>query len=213
MSATTVRRPIPTTPIPSVFSTHEESIIFAALDLIEEKRLKRADVLLHENDFRRYLMLRFAGLTYEQGHVLYLNSNHQLLAAEVEFFGNQNSVMWDMRKVVARALALGAEHLVFAHNHPNDNMQPSEHDLQHLDWAIQALQPLNISLLDSYVVTSWGITSIKGVKKQQEEARRAERQAEDQRRSADRRAKIAATKAAKRAARLYGAPEQQGGRP
>lgn len=189
-----------TTPISSVFSTHEESIIFAALDLIEEKRLKRADVLLHENDFRRYLMLRFAGLTYEQGHVLYLNSNHQLLAAEVEFFGNQNSVMWDMRKVVARALALGAEHLVFAHNHPNDNMQPSEQDLQHLDWATSALQPLNISLVDSYVVTSWGITSIKGCKRRLDEAQQAERVAAFGRRSVGRGAKIAATKAAKRAA-------------
>lgn len=185
-----------TTPIPSVFSTHEESIIFAALDLIEEKRLKRGDVLLHENDFRRYLMLRFAGLTYEQGHVLYLNSNHQLLAAEVEFFGNQNSVMWDMRKVVARALALGAEHLVFAHNHPNDNMQPSEQDLQHLDWATRALQPLNISLLDSYVVTSWGITSIKDCKRKLDEAQQAERVAEFGRRSVGRGAKIAATKRA-----------------
>lgn len=185
-----------TTPIPSVFSTHEESIIFAALDLIEEKRLKRGDVLLNENDFRRYLMLRFAGLTYEQGHVLYLNSNHQLLAAEVEFFGNQNSVMWDMRKVVARALALGAEHLVFAHNHPNDNMQPSEQDLQHLDWATSALQPLNISLVDSYVVTSWGITSIKGCKRRLDEAQLAERGAEFGRRSVGRGAKIATTKRA-----------------
>lgn len=100
-----------TTPIPSVFSTHEESIIFAALDLIEEKRLKRGPALLNKDDFRRYLMLRFAGLTYEQGHVLYLNIDHRLLAAEVEFFGSQNSVAWDMRKVVARALSLGAEHV------------------------------------------------------------------------------------------------------
>lgn len=189
-----------TSPIPSVFSTHEESIIFAALDLIEEKRLKReGGFLLEEGDFRRYLMLRFAGLTYEQGHVLYLNNSRQLLAAEVEFFGNQNSVTWDMRKVVARALALGAEHLVFAHNHPNDSMLPSEQDLQHLDWAVSALKPLNINLLDSYVVTSFGITSIKDRKRRLDEAYQAERHEEYERRSAARKAKIAATKAAKRA--------------
>lgn len=189
-----------TTSIPSVFSTHEESIIFAALDLIEEKRLKRGPALLNKDDFRRYLMLRFAGLTYEQGHVLYLNIDHRLLAAEVEFFGSQNSVAWDMRKVVARALSLGAEHLVFAHNHPNDNHLPSEQDLDHLNWSIRALQPLNINLLDSYVVTSYGITSIKGYKRDLDDARLATRIAEDERRSAERRAKIAATKAAKRAA-------------
>ncbi|CAM2295663.1 MPN domain-containing protein [Ralstonia mannitolilytica] len=186
---------------PSVFSTEESSIIKAALNLIEEKRLRRKELLYYFEDFQRYLMLRFAGLTNEQGHVLYLNINRELLAAETEFFGHQSSVQWDMRKVVLRAITLGAEHVVFAHNHPNDNPQPSEADLRHLDWSIKTLQPLNINLLDSYVVTARGITSIKDVKKRQEEARWAERRAEDERRSAERRAKIAATKARKAAER------------
>ena len=186
---------------PSVFSTEETGIIKAALNLIEEKRLRRKEILYYFEDFQRYLMLRFAGLTNEQGHVLYLNINRELLAAETEFFGHQSSVQWDMRRVVLRAITLGAEHVVFAHNHPNDNPQPSEADLRHLDRSIKTLQPLNINLLDSYVVTARGITSIKDVKKRQEDARWAERRAEDERRSAERRAKIAATKARKAAER------------
>jgi len=190
---------------PSAFTTSESEVIKKALSIIEEKRLREAPILYYFEDFQRYLVLRFAGLTNEQGHVLYLDINRHLLAAETEFFGHQSAVSWDMRKVVMRAITLGAEHVVFAHNHPTDNPTPSENDLRHLDWSVKALQPLNINLLDSYVVTSRCITSIKNYQKQLEEDRWAQRRAEDERRSAERRAKMAATRAAKRAAQLQGA--------
>lgn len=190
---------------PSVFTTEESSVIKQALSIIEEKRLREAPILYYFEDFQRYLVLRFAGLTNEQGHVLYLDINRRLLAAETEFFGHQSAVSWDIRKVVMRAITLGAEHVVFAHNHPTDNPTPSENDLRHLDWSVKALQPLNINLLDSYVVTSRGITSIKNHQKQLEEERWAQRRAEDERRSNERKAKMAATRAAKRAAQLQGA--------
>lgn len=190
---------------PSVFTAEESSVIKQALSIIEEKRLRDAPVLYYFEDFQRYLVLRFAGLTNEQGHVLYLDINSRLLAAETEFFGHHRSVSWDMRKIVMRATTLGAEHVVFAHNHPSDNPTPSGGDLRHLAWSEAALRPLNINLLDSYVVTSRRITSIKDFLKQREEAEQRRRVAEYERRSAERRAKIAATKAAKRAAQLQGA--------
>lgn len=192
-SAQVPRRPSAATLSPSVFTTEESGIINRALALIEEKRLRTKEVLYYFEDFQRYLMLRFAGLTHEQGHVLYLNINRQLLAAETEFIGDQSRVVWDMRKVVLRAIALGAEHVVFAHNHPSDNLEPSEADLLHLDSSIQALRPLRINLLDSYVVTALGITSIKGHQRKLDEARQARLISE----SKARRAKIAATKARK----------------
>lgn len=190
---------------PSAFTTQEAEVIKKALNIIEERRLREAPILHYFEDFQRYLVLRFAGLTNEQGHVLYLNIDRRLIAAETEFFGHQSSVAWDMRKIVMRAITLGAEHVVFAHNHPSDNPTPSDGDLRHLAWSEAALRPLNINLLDSYVVTSRRITSIKDFLKQQEEAEQRRRVAEYEHRSAERRAKIAATKAAKRAAQLQGA--------
>lgn len=187
---------------PSAFTPRESAVIKKALGIIEERRLRDAPLLYFFDDFQRYLVLRFAGLTNEQGHVLYLDINRRLLAAETEFIGDQSSVAsWDIRKVVLRAITLGAEHVVFAHNHPSENPIPSEDDLRHLDWSIKALQPLKINLLDSYVVTSNGITSIRGHQKRIEEARWAERAADAERRSAERRAKIAATRARKAALR------------
>lgn len=190
--------------VPTVFATNEERIIKRAISLIESKRLKSANILYHFEDFERYLMLRFAGLTNEQGHVLYLSVNQELLAAETEFFGHQSAVHWDMRKVVLRAITLGAEHVVFAHNHPNGNPNPSDGDIRHLKWSEDALRPLNINLLDSYVVTSKGITSIKNHCRLCEEEKLRQCAEEWARKDAERKAKRAANKAAKMA-KLQGA--------
>lgn len=185
---------------PSVFTARENRIIQRALKLIEKKRLRDAPVLFCAADFERYLVLRFAGLTNEQGHVLYLDINHRLLAAETEFFGDQNGTPWDIRRVALRAITLGAGHVVFAHNHPSDISTPSDKDLQHLKWSEDALRPLKINLLDSFVVTSTRITSIKGYREHVEEMAHRARWAELERHGTERRAGIAATRAARRAA-------------
>lgn len=184
---------------PNVFTTSETALINCALNLIEEKRLKLAPVLYYMQDFERYLRLRFAGLTNEQGHTLYLNVNRELLCAETEFFGDQKSVSWDIRKTVARAIQLGAEFVVVAHNHPNNNASPSDADLSHLAWLERTLEPLKITLLDSFVVTASTVTSIKTVRQQKKEIEDRERSARYDRERAERSARNMATRAANRA--------------
>lgn len=184
---------------PSVFSTNEAALINCALNLIEEKRLKQAPVLHYMQDFERYLRLRFAGLTNEQGHTLYLNINRELLSAEVEFFGDQKSVSWDIRKTVARAIQLGAEYVVVAHNHPNNNPNPSEGDLAHLAWLERTLEPLKLTLLDSFVVTASTVTSIKTVRTQNEERKQREQSEMWAKKREERSARYRATRAANQA--------------
>jgi DNA repair protein RadC len=181
---------------PSTFTAREASIIKKALNLIEEKRLRDVPLLHYFEDFQWYLMLRFAGLTNEQGHVLYLNINRELLSAETEFFGNQSAVTFDLRKIALRAITLGAEHVVFAHNHPNNNPAPSAADLRHLDWSEKALAPLSINVLDSYVVTAHGITSIKKIRKENQDADMQRRIEVERQRTEERRARREAKKAA-----------------
>lgn len=185
---------------PNVFTTSESALINCALSLIEEKRLKNAPVLHYMQDFERYLRLRFAGLANEQGHTLYLNINHELLSAETEFFGDQKSVSWDIRKMVARAIQLGAEFVVVAHNHPNNNAAPSDTDLSHLAWLERALEPMRITLLDSFVVTANTVTSIKTIRQQNKEREDRERSARWDREREEKSARRAANKAAKRQA-------------
>lgn len=190
--------PAPIAPIhPCAFTADESLIVRQAIELIESKRLRNAPLLHYFEDFQRYLTFRFAGLTNEQGHVLYLNINRELLAAETEFLGNQSSALFDLRQIVLRAITLGAEFVVFAHNHPGENPTPSESDVHHMEMSERALAPLKITLLDSYVVTSGQITSIRDFRDQRfEQLHREWKQ-----KGAERRAKRAATRAAKEAAK------------
>lgn len=184
---------------PNEFTAREAGVIKKAIALIEEKRLRGRPLMYYFEDFQRYLIMRFAGLTNEQGHVLYLNIDRELLGAEKEFFGNQSSVTFDLRKIALRAITLGAEHVVFAHNHPSGNTQPSDADFRHLDWSEKALAPLSINVLDSYVVTAHGITSIKAERKRKQEEETQRWVADNERRTAERRTKLAATRARKEA--------------
>lgn len=188
----------------SVFTAQESRTIQKALNLIESKRLKGNPVLHYYEDFERYLVMRFAGLRVEEFHVLYLDTCRRLLAAESCAVGDQKSVAPDFRPVVFRAISLGADSVVLAHNHPNDSATPSDQDLRQLEWAEKSLAWLNISLLDSYVVTSKRIASIKRHREHEQQLEAQRRTAEWDRRDAERRAKRQANKAAKLAAQHQG---------
>lgn len=184
---------------PSVFTLNESALISRALNLLEKKQLKHAPLFSCRTDLENYLRLRFAGLTNEQGHTLFLNTHQRLISAEVEFFGDQKSVAWDLRRTVARAIQLGADSVVVAHNHPGGHPMPSEADFKHLDWLEKSLAPLNITLLDSFVVTATTVQSIKAVQDEHMAIQRAKWSAAHAAAKAERSARYQAARAAKAA--------------
>ncbi|MGH6842468.1 MAG: JAB domain-containing protein, partial [Methylocella sp.] len=177
--------------LPSVFTVRETKIIGKAMNLIEGKVLRERPILNRDESVERYLMLRFAGLTHEQFHVLYLDNSWRLIASRTEFFGTPSFVGTDVRRIVLHALTLGAVHVAFAHNHPGGDATPSKDDIQHMNAYENILSQLDIHLLDSFIVTSRGIISTKAVCKRRadEESRKLEFE-RDCRRAA-RRSKIA----------------------
>lgn len=190
---------------PTALTSRESSVVRKAMEIIESKRLKNGDVLYYFEDFERYLKLRFAGLSHEQGHAIYLDVDRRLIGADTMAFGNQSRVTWDMRHLAFQAMALGAEHVVMAHNHPSDNPTPSDADLDHLRYFENGLRMIGINLLDSYVVTSKRVTSIKNYRQLCEEAKQRQYAEEWNRKNAERKAKREANKAAKFAAKFQGA--------
>lgn len=177
---------------PSHFSERENRMIRKALSLIEDKRLRNQPVFHCQKDFERYLILRFAGLTNEQLHVLYLDVNHKLISAEAEFFGDQNSASVDNRKIVMRAITLGAHNLVYAHNHPSGYAKPSQQDLDFSAASGKLFAMLKMNLLDSFVVTSSQVVSINAARKAIEEAQSQKLVEEWEQKKARREAKRAA---------------------
>ena len=189
---------------PSVFTAQEAHTIQNALHAIESKRLRGNPVLRYFDDFEKYLVLRFAGLCVEECHIIYLDHHHRLLAAEVAAHGDQKSVAPNFRHIAHRAITLGADAIAIAHNHPTDTDWPSGADLAQLEWAERALGWLNIAVLDSYVVTSQRVASIKQHRQRADEEAQARRVKEREARAALQRQKRQAKKSAKLVAQLQG---------
>lgn len=75
---------------------------------------------------RDWLCLKMTGLEREMFLVLYLNQQNQLITHETLFTGTINSTEVHPREVVKSALRHNAAAVLFAHNHPSGEAEPSQ---------------------------------------------------------------------------------------
>ena len=101
---------------------------------------------------RQYLQLHLQHKTHEVFCVLFLNNQHELLACEEMFRGSLSQAQVYPREVATRALQLGAQALIVAHNHPSGSAAVSQADLQITTQLKQALALIDVRLLDHIII-------------------------------------------------------------
>jgi len=100
----------------------------------------------------RYLAPRLALLRREVFHVLSFNTRNVLLADARVAEGTTDACTVDPREVFRAALGARATAVIFAHNHPSGDPEPSEADLQ-LTRELQAgARIFHLRVLDHVVV-------------------------------------------------------------
>ena len=103
---------------------------------------------------RDYLQLQLGSRPHEIFAVLFLDSQHRLIALEELFRGTLTQTSVYPREVVQRALAHNAASVVLAHNHPSGAAQPSRADEALTQTLKAALALIDVRVLDHFVVTS-----------------------------------------------------------
>ena len=103
---------------------------------------------------RDYLQLQLGGLHHEVFAVLFLDSQHRLIALEEMFRGTLTQTSVYPREVVKQALTLNASSIVLAHNHPSGTAQPSRADEALTHTLKAALALVDVRVLDHFVVTA-----------------------------------------------------------
>ena len=83
---------------------------------------------------------------------LFLDTRHRMLAFEVLFRGSIDSASVYPRQVVKRALAHNAAAVIFCHNHPSGISEPSQADRTLTRRLIQALDLIEVRVLDHFIV-------------------------------------------------------------
>ena len=109
---------------------------------------------------KHYLQLHLAHLPNEHFAVLFLDSQHHLLAMETLFQGTLNHTSVYPREVLVRALHHGAGAVILAHNHPSGCAEPSPVDVQLTKTLQDALRVVDVRVLDHMVVSQGAVYSM-----------------------------------------------------
>lgn len=135
----------------------------AAHELVKrwlEEPLRRHDVLTTPTVVKRYLAATFMGKQYEVFVVLFLDNRHRLIQAEEMFRGTIDGATVHPREIVRRALQLNAAATIVAHNHPSGVAEPSRADEALTKRIRDALNLVDVRLLDHFVVGNEEATSL-----------------------------------------------------
>ena len=101
---------------------------------------------------RHYLQLQLAARAHEVFAVLFLDSQHRLIALEELFRGTLTQTSVYPREVVLRALHHQASAVVLAHNHPSGSTAPSRADEALTQTLKAALALVDVRVLDHVIV-------------------------------------------------------------
>jgi DNA repair protein RadC len=116
------------------------------------EEMQRGDALNSPRAVRDYLQLLLGSRQQEVFVVLFLDTQHRVIATEELFHGTLSQTSVYPREVVKRALAHNAAAVILAHNHPSGVAEPSQAD-QHLTQALkQALALVDVRVLDHFIV-------------------------------------------------------------
>ncbi len=99
-----------------------------------------------------YLKLTIGRMTREVFAVLFLDTQHRMIADEVLFFGSLSQTSVHPREVVKRALHYNAASVILAHNHPASQVLPSEADKALTRTLKDALGLVEVLVLDHVIV-------------------------------------------------------------
>ena len=116
------------------------------------QQLRTREVFDSPNAVKHYLQLHLAHKPHEVFAVLFLDSQHRLLALEELFRGTLTQTSVYPREVVLRALHHHAAAVVLAHNHPSGSVQPSRADEALTQALKNTLALIDVRVLDHIIV-------------------------------------------------------------
>lgn len=131
-----------------------------ALTLLERQLREPGASFTSSHAVRDWLRLQLATQEREEFTALFLDNQHRLIAHETLFTGTINHTQIHPREVVKAALKHNAAAMLVAHCHPSGHAEPSDADRRITERLKQALDLMDIRLLDHLVVGGMEIVSL-----------------------------------------------------
>lgn len=143
------------TKTPGAFKLSGEATLPELFEAVRELSARYAETkpnLTSPGKVRDYLHARLAHLEHEEFHGLFLDSQNNLIHHEALFTGTVDSCAVYTREVVKLALSLNCAAIIFSHNHPSGNPEPSAADRAITERLKKALALIDVKVLDHIVI-------------------------------------------------------------
>ncbi len=129
--------------------------IVAALELgkrrVAEKVLQQAKIK-SSRDVYELLLPELTDRYYEAFYVILLDRANKIIRKLNISEGGVAGTVVDPKKIFKMALDHNASSMILAHNHPSNNLQPSENDIRLTKKLLEAGKALEIPVLDHIIV-------------------------------------------------------------
>ena len=125
-----------------------------------DAELRNGETLSDPAASARYLKSRLVGYPYEVFGCLFLDNRHRVIAFEELFRGSIDGASVHPREVVRRCLTHNAAAVILAHNHPSGVAEPSAADRAITLRLREALELIDVRLLDHFVIGDGNPTSL-----------------------------------------------------
>ena len=136
-------------------TNYEQAAIRKAVRILESRLSYRQEPPISSPEASKELcFLKLGGKPDEHFAAAFLTNRHQLIAFEILFRGTVDGASVHPRVVVRRALELNAAAVLFAHNHPSGDPNPSQADQRITAKLKEALALLDVRVLDHLIVGS-----------------------------------------------------------
>lgn len=101
---------------------------------------------------RDYLTLTLMPLKHEVFMVIFLDAKNHVITHEILFEGTLTQSAVYPREIIKKVIAHHAAAIILAHNHPSGSLEPSQADIAITSSIKQAMQLIDVSVLDHLIV-------------------------------------------------------------
>lgn len=136
--------------IPEFKLTQVSDINYGKLPIIRSS--KEAVEVLSQYIAQKNLLTQIS--VNEFAFVLYLNKQNRVIGMTNLSIGGLDSTIMDVRMVYSMAVKIGASSIIVAHNHPSQNLKPSDADIRMSKLISEGGKTLTIQVLDFLIITS-----------------------------------------------------------
>lgn len=136
-----------------------DEILGAATSVLEQRLLRSRVAMTSPQVVKDYLVTRLGSLQHEVFGVVFLDSQHGVIAVEQLFRGTLSQTSVYPREVLKESLARNAAALILWHNHPSGSPEPSRADEFLTTTLKAALAFIDVRVLDHMIVAGNKVTS------------------------------------------------------